>query len=49
MDEVQANRTIENALLFSTNIHLPPEQIVQYYQARFPSEFIFRDAKQFTG
>jgi hypothetical protein len=26
-----------------------PEQIVEYYQARFQIEFIFRDAKQFTG
>ncbi|MFM6456783.1 MAG: hypothetical protein ACKPH7_33780 [Planktothrix sp.] len=37
------------ALLFSTDIHLNAEQIFEYYQARFPIEFIFRDAKQFTG
>ena len=47
--EVQANGQIKNALLFSTDIHLPPEQIVEYYQARFPIEFIFRNPKQFTG
>ena len=35
--------------LFSTEINLPGEQILKYYQARFQIEFIFRDAKQFTG
>ena len=35
ISEVQANGKIKNALLFSTDIHLPPEQIVEYYQARF--------------
>jgi hypothetical protein len=49
ISEVQANGKIKNALLFSADIHLPPEQIVEYYQARFPIEFIFRDPKQFTG
>ncbi|MEG4911641.1 transposase [Microcoleus sp. B7-D4] len=49
ISEVQANGKIKNTLLFSTDIHLPPEQIVEYYQARFQIEFIFRDAKQFTG
>jgi hypothetical protein len=36
-------------LLFSTDIHLNAEQILQYYQARFQIEFVFRDSKQFTG
>lgn len=36
-------------LLFSTDIDLDAERIVQYYKARFQIEFIFRDAKQFTG
>ncbi|MEG5176199.1 transposase [Microcoleus sp. B3-D7] len=49
ISEVQANGKITNALLFSTDVHLPPEQIVEYYQARFQIEFIFRDAKEFTG
>ncbi len=35
ISEVQANGKIQNALLFSTDIHLPPDQIVEYYQARF--------------
>ena len=33
ISEVQANGKIKNALLFSTDIHLPPEQILEYYQA----------------
>lgn len=37
------------ALLFSTDIELDAERIVEYYKARFQIEFIFRDAKQFTG
>jgi hypothetical protein len=41
ISEVQANGKIKSALLFSTDIHLPPEQIVEYYQARFHIEFIF--------
>lgn len=36
-------------LLFSTDVELDAKLIVQYYQARFQIEFIFRDAKQFTG
>ncbi|MEG3934646.1 transposase [Microcoleus sp. T3_B1] len=49
ISDVQAKGNIKNALLFSTDIHLLPEQIVEYYQARFHIEFIFRDVKQFTG
>ena len=37
------------ALLFSTDVELDAKLMVQYYQARFQIEFIFRDAKQFTG
>jgi Transposase DDE domain len=36
-------------LLFSTDIELDPESILEYYKARFQIEFIFRDAKQFAG
>jgi hypothetical protein len=36
-------------LLFSTDVNLDAEQILINYQARFQIEFIFRDAKQFTG
>lgn len=37
------------ALLFSTDLHLEAEAIYRRYKARFQIEFIFRDAKQFTG
>jgi hypothetical protein len=37
------------ALLFSTDTDLDAETIYRYYKARFQIEFIFRDAKQFTG
>ncbi|MEG4208315.1 transposase [Microcoleus sp. Pol7_A1] len=47
--EVQPNGKIKNILLFSTDIELTSEQILEYYRARFQIEFIFRDAKQFTG
>ena len=36
-------------LLFSTDIHQDPKEIYQMYKLRFQVEFIFRDAKQFTG
>ncbi len=36
-------------LLYSTDLSLDAKVIVDYYQARFQIEFIFRDAKQFTG
>ena len=49
LSEVQPNGKIKNILLFSTDIALTGEQILEYYQARFQIEFIFRDAKQFTG
>jgi len=49
LSELQPNGKIKNILLFSTDINLPSEQIFEYYQARFQIEFIFRDAKQFTG
>lgn len=37
------------ALLFSTDTTLAAEEIYRYYTARFQIEFLFRDAKQFTG
>ena len=36
-------------LLFSTDIEQDPKEIYQFYKLRFQVEFIFRDAKQFTG
>jgi len=37
------------ALLFSTDMTLAAEDIYRYDTARFQIEFLFRDAKQFTG
>ena len=37
------------ALLFSTDINLDALEILSFYKSRFQIEFIFRDAKQFTG
>jgi hypothetical protein len=37
------------ALLFSTDLDLAAEDVYRYYTARFQVEFLFRDAKQFTG
>lgn len=37
------------ALLFSTQTRLPALYVIQYYEARFQIEFLFRDSKQHTG
>ena len=37
------------ALLFSTDLDLDAVQLYEAYRARFQIEFIFREAKQFTG
>ena len=37
------------ALRFSTDTELDAESIYRYYKARFQIEFLFRDARQFTG
>jgi hypothetical protein len=37
------------AVLFSTDLHLDALTIYRYDKARFQIEFLFRDAKQFTG
>jgi Transposase DDE domain len=42
-------RGLSFALLFSTDTELDALSIVRYYKARFQIEFLFRDAKQFTG
>jgi hypothetical protein len=40
---------IHTAWLFSTDLQLSAFDIYRFYQARFQIEFLFRDAKQFTG
>ncbi|MCK5716246.1 MAG: transposase [Thiomargarita sp.] len=37
------------ALLFSTDLELAAKDLCRFYKARFQIEFLFRDAKQFTG
>ena len=37
------------AVLFSTDVELDALSLYRYYKARFQIEFLFRDAKQFTG
>lgn len=40
---------VGRALLFSTDLNLSASEIYHFYKARFQIEFVFRDAKQFTG
>ena len=47
--EHRQNEKTGYALLFSTDTDLDADDIYYYYKARFQIEFIFRDAKQFTG
>ncbi len=48
LDQRKPNKT-RYALLFSTDLELDPMTLFYRYKARFQIEFIFRDAKQFTG
>jgi hypothetical protein len=43
------NGKISYVVLFSTDLTMSTETIYRYYTSRFQIEFIFRDAKQFTG
>ena len=38
-----------HVILFSTDLDLAWEQLIDYYSLRFQIEFNFRDAKQFWG
>ncbi len=42
-------RSDSYAILFSTDVNLDGFLIFKYYKARFQIEFLFRDAKQYTG
>lgn len=46
---VRHKQTSRYVILFSTDIELSGELIDRYYSARFQIEFLFRDAKQYTG
>jgi len=37
------------AVYLSTDLELNGKRVYQYYKARFQIEFLFRDAKQYTG
>lgn len=39
----------KHILLFSTDLNLSAEKILEYYSSRFQIEFLFRDAKQHLG
>jgi len=47
--DCRESKRIGRVLLFSTDIHIDASDILDFYKARFQIEFIFRDAKQFTG
>ena len=46
---IKDGKEVAQKLYFSTNLKQEGEQIVSYYRARFQIEFIYRDAKQYTG
>ena len=43
------NKTDKHILLVCTDLKLDALKIIDYYRLRFQIEFLFRDAKQFTG
>ena len=43
------NGKVSRALLYSTDTSLDAMTLITYYKARFQIEFLFRDAKQYTG
>jgi len=45
----EGKSTNRYVILFSTDLELDGLTIYKYYKARFQIEFLFRDAKQFTG
>ncbi|RDH44373.1 IS4 family transposase [Zooshikella ganghwensis] len=46
--QTRENKT-SRVLLYSTDTELDALVIIKYYKARFQIEFLFRDAKQYTG
>ena len=45
----RAGEPERQVILASTDISLAAQRVVRYYRARFQIEFLFRDAKQYTG
>lgn len=47
---LKSNGNLKNAkIYFSTDLNMSAMNILLYYQSRFQIEFLYRDAKQFTG
>jgi putative transposase len=42
-------QAVAHVILFSTDLDLPFDQLIEYYKLRFQIEFNFRDAKQYWG
>ncbi len=49
MLQIQRGTKVGISLLYSTDTALDVMNIIKYYKARFQIEFIFREAKQYTG
>ncbi|WP_066018738.1 transposase [Endozoicomonas atrinae] len=49
MLRIQRGDKMGVSLLYSTDSELDAMTIIRYYRARFQIEFVFRDAKQYTG
>ncbi len=49
MLRMQRGTKVGISLLYSTDTELDAMTIIKYYKARFQIEFIFREAKQYTG
>ena len=49
MLRIQSGTKIGISLLYSTDAELEAMTVIRYYKARFQIEFIFREAKQYTG
>jgi len=46
---IKDGKEVARKLYFSTDLEQGGEKIVRYYRSRFQIEFLYRDAKQFTG
>ena len=46
---VIVNQAVAHVILFSSDLVLPFETLIDYYCLRFQLEFNFRDAKQYWG
>ena len=42
-------QAVAHVVLFSSDLHLTYEHLIDYYRLRFQLEFNFRDAKQYWG